>query len=96
MVLLNARGSATTLGVRTGETNAGNMVADSFMFAYSQQAADFGLAPASATNRVIAASNGGGIRQNGGDETPNSGEPGTISRAETYDMLPFGNSCERC
>lgn len=92
VVLLNARGSATTLGVRTGETNAGNMVADSFMFAYSQQAADFGLAPSSATNRVVAASNGGGIRQNGGNETPNSGKPGAISRAETYDMLPFGNS----
>lgn len=91
VVLLNARGSATTLGVRTGETNAGNMVADSFIFAYNQQASGFGLASASATNRVVAAGNGGGIRQNGGDETPNSGEAGKISRAETYDMLPFGN-----
>ena len=92
VVLLNAKGSATTLGVRTGETNAGNMVADSFLFAYEQLASDFGLEQASETNHVIAATNGGGIRQNGGDETPNDGEPGAISRAETYDMLPFGTN----
>lgn len=91
VVLLNARGSATTLGVRTGETNAGNMVSDGFMYVYNEFAADFGLQEASATNRVIAVANGGGIRQNGGDETPNDGLPGSISRAETYDMLPFGN-----
>jgi 2',3'-cyclic-nucleotide 2'-phosphodiesterase (5'-nucleotidase family) len=91
VVLLNARGSATGLGVRTGETNAGNMVADGFLYAYNQQAAAYGLTPASATNRVVAISNGGGIRQNGGNETPNDGKPGAISRAATYDMLPFGN-----
>lgn len=92
VVFLNARGSATALGVRTGETNAGNILSDAFIYAYGQQAAGFGLAPASATNRVVAVSNGGGIRQNGGNETPNSGKPGTVSRAETYDMLPFGNN----
>lgn len=92
VVLLNARGSATALGVRTGETNAGNMVADAFVYAYNQQAAGFGLAPASSTNRIVGVNNGGGMRQNGGNETPNSGKPGTISRAETYDMLPFGNN----
>lgn len=91
VVLLNARGSATTLGVRTGETNAGNMVADALLHAYEETSASFGLAAPSATNRVIAAANGGGIRSNGGDETPNDGLPGAISRAETYDMLPFGN-----
>ena len=92
-ILFNtARGSATAPGVRTFETNGGNLVADSFVYLYDQVASKEGLAPRSASNPVVAVQNGGGIRQNAGDLLPVSGSaPGTISRGNTFDLLPFDN-----
>ncbi|MGA0378961.1 MAG: 5'-nucleotidase C-terminal domain-containing protein, partial [Ilumatobacteraceae bacterium] len=44
------------------------------------------------SNPVVAVQNGGGIRQNAGDLLPVSGSaPGTISRGNTFDLLPFDN-----
>jgi len=92
-VLFNtARGSATLAGVRTVETNGGNLVADSFVYLYDQVASKEGFAARSATNPVVAVQNGGGIRQNAGDLLPVSGAvPGTINRGNTFDLLPFDN-----
>lgn len=92
-VLFNtARGSASAAGVRTVETNGGNLVADSFVYLYDQIASSEGLAARSATNPVVAVQNGGGIRQNAGDLLPVSGvAPGTINRGNTFDLLPFDN-----
>ena len=92
-VLFNtARGSATVPGVRTVETNGGNLVADSFVYLYDQVASKEGFAARSASNPVVAVQNGGGIRQNAGDLLPVSGSaPGTINRGNTFDLLPFDN-----
>ena len=92
-ILFNtARGSAATPGVRTVETNGGNLVADSFVYLYDQVASKEGLTARSASNPVVAVQNGGGIRQNSGDLLPVSGSaPGTISRGNTFDLLPFDN-----
>ncbi|MBA2496663.1 MAG: bifunctional metallophosphatase/5'-nucleotidase, partial [Acidimicrobiia bacterium] len=46
------------LSVRSGESNAGNLVADSFLDAYARLAAVNGLEPPSMTNPVIAIQNG--------------------------------------
>ncbi|RME46851.1 MAG: bifunctional metallophosphatase/5'-nucleotidase [Chloroflexi bacterium] len=79
-------------GVRSTESNAGNMIADSFIFAYDRFAADLGLPPRGADNPVIAVTNGGGIRQNAGDVLPVGGVvPGDITRKNTLDVLPFPN-----
>lgn len=79
-------------GVRTRESNAGNMIADSFLFAYDRFADDLGLPPRGEDNPVIAVTNGGGIRQNAGDVLPRSGVvPGDITRQDTIDVLPFPN-----
>jgi 5'-nucleotidase len=91
VVLNRARGSSTTPGVRTVETNAGNFVTDSYLYAYSQRAAAYGFAAASTTNPVIAIQNGGGIRQNGGDNVPSSGTIGNITRLDTLNMMAFDN-----
>lgn len=88
VVFNTQRGSATTPGVRTQETNGGNLVADAFMNAYGQRAAGAGLQPNSATNRVVAVTNGGGIRIN---SLPDTGAAGPISRAMTFSLLPFDN-----
>jgi len=88
VVFNTQRGSATTPGVRTQETNGGNLVADAFMNAYGQRAAGAGLPPNSATNRVVAVTNGGGIRINA---LPDTGAAGPISRAMTFSLLPFDN-----
>ena len=92
-ILFNAaRGSATAPGVRTVETNGGNLVADSFVYLYDQVASKEGLTARSASNPVVAVQNGGGVRQNSGDLLPISGSaPGTISRGNTFDLLPFDN-----
>ena len=92
-VLFNtARGSATAAGVRTVETNGGNLVADSFVYLYDQVASKEGFAARSASNPVVAVQNGGGIRQNAGDLLPVSGSAlGTINRGNTFDLLPFDN-----
>jgi len=90
-VLLNtARGSATALGVRTGETNGGDLIADSFIRAYDNYAARAGLPARSSGNIVVAAQNGGGIRQNAGDVLPVGGRvPGNITRDNTLNVLAF-------
>ena len=88
IVFNTQRGSATTPGVRTLETNGGNLVADSFLNSYGQRAAAAGLPGISATNRVVAATNGGGIRIN---SLPDTGVAGSISRAMTFSLLPFDN-----
>jgi 5'-nucleotidase len=92
-ILFNtARGSATVPGVRTVETNGGNLVADSFVYLYDQVASKEGLTARSASNPVVAVQNGGGIRQNAGDLLPVTGSaPGNISRGNTFDLLPFDN-----
>jgi 2',3'-cyclic-nucleotide 2'-phosphodiesterase (5'-nucleotidase family) len=90
-VFATDRGSATVLGVRTAETNGGNLVADSFIHAYSNRAAAAKLPAAGTANPLVALQNGGGIRQGGGTTLPTSGLVGTISRGNTYDLLPFDN-----
>jgi 5'-nucleotidase len=91
VVLNRARGSATAAGVRTVETNGGNFVTDAYLYAYSQKASSIGLPAASATNPVIAIQNGGGIRQNGGDNIPSSGAVGNITRLDLLNMMAFDN-----
>ena len=88
IVFNTARGNATTPGVRTQETNGGNLVADAFMNAYTTRRAQAGLPAASASNPVVAMTNGGGIRIN---NLPADGTAGAISRGMTFDLLPFDN-----
>ncbi len=76
--------------VRGTESNAGNMIADSFLYMYGRYSNTNGLR--AGTEPVIAVQNGGGIRQNAGNELPTTGiVPGTISRRNTLDVLPFNN-----
>jgi len=91
IVLATDRGSATVLGVRTAETNGGNLVADSFIQAYSNRAAAAGLPAAGTANPLVALQNGGGIRQGGGTTLPTTGVVGAINRGNTFDLLPFDN-----
>jgi 5'-nucleotidase len=91
VVLATDRGSATVLGVRTAETNGGNLVADSYMQAYSLRAATAGLPAAGTANPVVAVQNGGGIRQGGGTTLPTAGVVGAINRGNTFDLLPYDN-----
>ena len=75
-------------GSRGKETNAGNLVADAYLYTYDQLAAANGLPARDAT--VIAVQNGGGIRQNAGDVLPLGGAvPGTITRDNTLNVLAF-------
>jgi len=91
VVFATDRGSATVLGVRTAETNGGNLVADSFVQAYTARAAAVGLPAAGTANPVVAVQNGGGIRQGGGTTLPITGVVGAINRGNTFDLLPFDN-----
>ena len=91
VVFATDRGSATVLGVRTAETNGGNLVADSFVKAYTARAAAVGLPAAGTANPVVAVQNGGGIRQGGGTTLPITGVAGAINRGNTFDLLPFDN-----
>ncbi|NJN19669.1 MAG: hypothetical protein HC822_27215, partial [Oscillochloris sp.] len=77
--------------VRGGESNAGNLITDAYLYAYSQYADNISLP--TATTRVIAIQNGGGIRQNAGDILPRPGVPitGTITALDTFNVLPFAN-----
>ncbi len=80
--------------VRGSESNAGNLIADSFLYAYQQYSDTVTntVQLAGATNPVIAVQNGGGIRQNAGDQLPVTGEvPGNIRRLDTLNVLPFAN-----
>jgi 2',3'-cyclic-nucleotide 2'-phosphodiesterase / 3'-nucleotidase / 5'-nucleotidase len=79
-------------GSRGRETNVGNLVTDAFLAAYDRNAPAMGLPARGPANRVIAVQNGGGIRQNAGDVLPTTGlVPGTISRANTRNVLAFDN-----
>jgi 5'-nucleotidase len=78
-------------GVRTHETNAGNLIADAFVAAYDRYAAVNGLPARGAANRVIGVTNGGGIRQNAGDALPTTGAPGILTRLDVINVLPFDN-----
>jgi 5'-nucleotidase len=89
--LATDRGSATVLGVRTAETNGGNLVADSFVQAYTNRAAAAGLPAAGTANPLVAVQNGGGMRQGGGTTLPTTGVVGAINRGNTFDLLPFDN-----
>lgn len=78
--------------MRSGETNAGNLVTDSYIVAYDEYAANSGLPPRDpASVPVIAVNNGGGIRQNAGNTLPQGGAPGVISRLDTLNVLSFDN-----
>ena len=80
-------------GVRGGESNAGNLVADAFLHAYDRVASSLRLPGRGPGNPVIAIQNGGGIRQNAGDTLPASGTaPGEIFLVNTLDVLPFPNA----
>lgn len=74
--------------VRGGEAGAGNLVADAYLYAYQTKAADAGL---SAAAKVIAATNGGGLRQTNGDQMPLAGST-NITMADIRGFLPFGNT----
>ncbi len=79
-------------GVRTRGTNAGNLVTDAMLASFDRYAPDLALPVRGGANPVIALQNSGGIRQNAGDVLPVGGvTPGDISRANTLDVLPFGN-----
>ena len=91
VVFATDRGSSTVLGVRTAETNGGNLIADSYVHAYSGRAASVGLPAASTTNPVVSVTNGGGVRQGGGTTLPTTGVAGVINRGNTFDLLPFDN-----
>lgn len=80
-------------GLRGGESNAGNLIADSFLHAYDRAVAGLGLPERGPGNPVIAVANSGGIRQNAGDTLPTSGSaPGDIFLVNTLDVLPFPNA----
>ena len=77
-------------GLRAGETNVGNLVADAFLHAYDRAAVALGLPERGPGNPVVAVANSGGIRQNAGDTLPTSGSvPGDIFLVNTLDVLPF-------
>ena len=91
-VLNTDRGSATVLGVRTAETNGGNLVTDAFVYSYNQRYEKAGLPKPSTTAPLVAVQNGGGIRQNPAVVLPVNGKIGAITRGNTFDLLPFGNT----
>jgi 5'-nucleotidase len=86
------RGSATVLGVRTAETNGGNLVADAFVYSYNQRYEKAGLPKPSTATPLVGIQNGGGIRQNPAIVLPVTGKIGEITRGNTFDLLPFGNT----
>ncbi|MGH6912420.1 MAG: bifunctional metallophosphatase/5'-nucleotidase, partial [Geminicoccales bacterium] len=67
-------------GVRTGETNLGDLMADALLFEADRLAAGFGAAAPD-----VALQNGGGIRN---DSLIPAGE---ISVLDTFDVAPFSN-----
>jgi 2',3'-cyclic-nucleotide 2'-phosphodiesterase / 3'-nucleotidase / 5'-nucleotidase len=94
-VVLNvARGGwdPFSLGVRSAETNGGNLVADAFIAAYDTYAEESRLPPREG-EVVMAVQNGGGIRQNAGNMLPAGGQAGeAITRLDTLNVLPFDNT----
>lgn len=69
---------------RGREANGGNLITDSFLYAYEALGEMSGVT--ALDNPVVAVQNGGGIRQNAGDFLT-----GEISRQNTLDVLPFAN-----
>jgi 5'-nucleotidase len=67
-------------GVRTQETNLGNLVADALLYQANESAPGLGLPLAH-----VALQNGGGIRNN------NLIPAGNITELTTFDILPFSN-----
>jgi 5'-nucleotidase len=67
-------------GVRTQETNLGNLVADALLAAGQQHAAEFGVVPPD-----VALQNGGGIRNN--SLIP----AGPLTELDTFAIAPFAN-----
>jgi len=67
-------------GVRTQETNLGNLVADALLYQVNESAPGLGLPLAH-----VALQNGGGIRNN------NLIPAGNITELNTFDILPFSN-----
>lgn len=86
-------GVVTARGVRSFETNSGNLVTDAFLSSYDRYASNFGLPARGAGNLVIAVQNGGGMRQTGTTSAgvlPQGGvAPGPITRQNTLDLLAF-------
>lgn len=91
-------GLGFTTGVRSGETNGGNLITDGFLRSYDSRASSVGLPAAGGGTKVVAVQNGGGIRQNAGDILPQGttfdgtdyvGAPGPISRQNTLDVMAF-------
>ena len=79
-------------GVRTRESNAGNLVTDAFVKAYERHAEGFGLPERGPDNPVLAVQNGGGMRQTAGDTLPADGAvPGDIFLVDTLNVLAFPN-----
>jgi 5'-nucleotidase len=79
-VALEGRRGPTPPGVRTAETNLGDLMADALLWQANQLAASFGVAPAN-----IALQNGGGIRNN--TLIP----PGPITELDTFSIAAFAN-----
>ncbi len=72
-------------GIRTQETNEGNLVADAFRWQANQLLDDFGITLPGDGEVDIAIGNGGGIRNN------NVIPAGDITELTTFDILPFTN-----
>jgi 5'-nucleotidase len=70
----------TRSGVRGGETNEGDLIADSLFWQATQLAGDFGV-----PTPDVALQNGGGIRN---DSVIPAGD---ITELDTFDMVPFPN-----
>jgi 5'-nucleotidase len=77
--------------VRAKEANGGNLIADSFLYAYDQLASINGLPPRSASNYVVSVQNGGGIRDTVSGVYPRNPATPTVSLLDTLDVLPFAN-----
>ncbi|HSL46598.1 MAG TPA: bifunctional metallophosphatase/5'-nucleotidase [Anaerolineales bacterium] len=79
-VALEGRRGPTPPGVRTAETNLGNLMADALLWQANQLAPSFGVAPAD-----VALQNSGGIRNN------NLIPAGPITELHTFQIAAFGN-----
>jgi len=72
--------------MRNRESAMGNLATDSQLYSYNLVAEELSLP----TENVIAVQNGGGLRQNGGDDFPKAGTD-NISMEDVYNFMPFAN-----
>jgi len=79
-VALEGRRGPTPPGVRTAETNLGNLLSDALLWQGQQLAGNFGVTPPN-----VALQNGGGIRNN--SLIP----AGSITELTTFAIAPFAN-----